>query len=187
MKNDSFVNEIIELGEKAKQKAVAEFSTLSKEQFNWKPAVNSWSVAECLDHLIISNSLYFQVFKKIANGHYTMSLKERYSPLTFLWGMVMKDAMKEQVTRKMKTHKTLSPVKSNFDETQLVVYTKNCLELLNHISNCREANLDKTVVTSPVLSFVTYNLRDTFTFLITHQHRHINQGIRVKSAMPSVQ
>ncbi len=180
--NASFINEILELGENAKRKAVGEFSKLSKEQFNWKPSANSWSVAECLEHLIISNNAYFHVFAKIASRHFIMSVKEKFSPLTFLWGMLMKDAIREQVTWKMTTHKTLNPVKSNFDVDQLEAYIENCSSLLDHISSCRHTNLDKTVITSPTLTFVTYNLRDVFTFLVTHQHRHINQGIRVKAA-----
>jgi hypothetical protein len=40
--------------------------------------------------------------------------------------------------------------------------------------------LDKTIITSPVIGFVTYNLRDAFQFLIQHEHRHINQAINVK-------
>jgi uncharacterized damage-inducible protein DinB len=180
MQYHSFINTTLELGEKAKQKAKAEFTSLSTTQLNWKPSATSWSVAECLVHLIISNRAYFDVFSRIADGHYTMSLKERFSPLTFLWGIAMKDAMKEQVTRKMTTHKTLNPVKSNFGTGPLEAYLENCSTLLKYISNCREIDLARTVITSPTLKFVTYNVRDAFTFLITHQHRHINQGIRVK-------
>jgi uncharacterized damage-inducible protein DinB len=180
MKYHSFINTNLELGEKAKQKAKAEFASLSNDQLNWKPSAASWSVAECLEHLIISNSAYFDVFSRIADGHYTMSFKERFSPLTFLWGIAMKDAMKEQVSRKMTTHKTLNPIKSNFGTDQLETYLENCSTLLKYISNCREIDLARTVITSPTLKFVTYNLREVFTFLITHQHRHINQGVRVK-------
>lgn len=184
MSNDKFIIEILEFGEKAKRKAVTNFSNLSDDQFNWKPSLHIWSVAECLEHLIISNSAYFEVFTKIAEGSYNMSFKERFSPLTFFWGIIMKDAMKEQVNRKMITHKTLNPIKSNFTSEQLESYIENCSKLLNHISSCRKVNLDKTIITSPTLKFVTYNLRDVFTFLMTHQHRHINQAIRVITAIP---
>ena len=40
--------------------------------------------------------------------------------------------------------------------------------------------MDKTIITSPPVQFVTYSLRDAFQFLIQHEHRHINQAIRVK-------
>jgi len=31
------------------------FGSLSDEQLNWKPRPDSWSVAQCMDHLIKSN------------------------------------------------------------------------------------------------------------------------------------
>ena len=41
--------------------------------------------------------------------------------------------------------------------------------------------VDKTIINSPLIPIVTYNLRDTFQFLIQHEHRHINQAIKVKA------
>ena len=38
--------------------AKALFGHLTREQLNWKPAANSWSVAQCLDHLITINREY---------------------------------------------------------------------------------------------------------------------------------
>ena len=52
---------------------------------------------------------------------------------------------------------------------------------LEYISNCRNAELDKTIITSPILSIVTYSLRDAFQFLVTHERRHINHAIRIKA------
>jgi hypothetical protein len=51
--------------------------------------------------------------------------------------------------------------------------------LLNSITNPL-TDIDKTIITSPILSIVTYSLRDAFQFLVTHERRHINQAVRVK-------
>ena len=42
--------------------ARASFGSLSGEQLNWKPAADSWSVAQCLDHLIRTNEQFYPEF-----------------------------------------------------------------------------------------------------------------------------
>jgi hypothetical protein len=180
LNSDRFINDLLQSGNRAIEKVNDELGNVSLDQLNWKPSAKAWSIAECLEHLIISNTIYFPTFTKIGSGSFVMSSKEKFSPLTRLWGIIMKDAMKEQVRSKMRTHKTLVPVKSDFSLGHLSDYSRNCSTLLNHISECRNVDLKKTIITSPVLGIVTYSLWDVFTFLITHQHRHINQAIRVK-------
>jgi uncharacterized damage-inducible protein DinB len=50
--------------------ALERFQTLSEEQFNWKPNTKSWSIAQCLDHLIVSNEKYFPVFEAVFAERY---------------------------------------------------------------------------------------------------------------------
>ena len=59
-------------------------------------------------------------------------------------------------------------------------YQENLGIFLEYISNCRDIELDETIITSPTIGIVTYSLRDTMHFLMQHEHRHINQAIRVK-------
>ena len=35
---------------------------LSSTQLNWKPDPKSWSVGQCIDHVIVTNELYFSIF-----------------------------------------------------------------------------------------------------------------------------
>ena len=41
--------------EQIKNTAQVELSALNSSQLNWKPADKKWSIAQCLDHLIVSN------------------------------------------------------------------------------------------------------------------------------------
>ena len=38
----------------------AEFSGLDNTQLNRKPVADKWSIAQCLDHLVVSNDSYFR-------------------------------------------------------------------------------------------------------------------------------
>jgi hypothetical protein len=147
---------------------------------NWKPSDKSWSIAQCLEHLIISDGSYFSDLKEITGGTYKMSFWEKHSPFTAMCGRLMKNQLQEQVKRKMIAPAKIRPSKSEMSLDILERYHRNLDTFLEYISKCRYTDIDKTVITSPIVQLVTYSLRDAFYFLIRHEHRHLNQAIRVK-------
>jgi len=180
VKDEIFIASILQKGKEAKEKIIHEFSNISLEQLNWKPAPGSWSIAQCLDHLIIADSAYFPDLKNITEGNFKMDLWEKYSPFTRLCGQLLKYRLQEQVKRKMIAPKKIQPQKSDTELDLIDKYLKNLDIFLALISNCKNVDIDKTIITSPTIRIVTYSLRDAFTFLFQHEHRHINQAIRVK-------
>lgn len=181
MTNESFINAMLQKGKEAKEKARDAFSNISLVQLNWKVSAESWSIAQCLDHLIVSDSSYFAELEKITAGIYKMNFWQKYSPFSGMWGRLMKDRLQEQVKKKMKAPKIIKPSASKMGIEIIERYHKNLDSFLAYISNCRAVDLDKIVITSPITSMVTYSLRDAITFLIQHEHRHLNQAIRVKA------
>jgi len=181
MKDEAFINGILQKGREAKDKVRAEFSNITVGQLNWQPAQKTWSIAQCLDHLTISHSSYFSDLKKITEGNYQMSFWEKYSPFSRKFGQILKNQLQEQVDRKMIAPDKLQPKTSEMKLEFIEHYHKNLDSFLEYISNCKNIDLDKTIITSPALRMVTYSLRDAFQFLIQHEHRHINQAIRVKT------
>ncbi len=181
MKDEALINQLIERGKSAKEKVKTEFSSINKSQLNWKSHPDKWSIGQCFEHLINSDSSYFPVLKEINEGRYKMSFWSKYSPLTGMFGRMFKKQMGEQVNMKLKAPKKFFPTRSLVSMDVIERYQKNLDTFLEYISNCRDTDLDGTIITSPVTSFVTYSLRDTLSFLISHEHRHINQAIRVKA------
>ena len=110
-----------------------------------------------------------------------MTLWEKYNPLTGLSGRLMKDQLREKIGRKMTAPRKIQP-RGNEKTLEIIEhYHKNLDIFLDYISKCREVDLDRTIITSPIISVVTYSLRDALQFLVDHEHRHIQQAIRVKS------
>ena len=183
MKDEGFIKELLQKGREAKEKVRLEFSNTSAEQLNWQASPESWSIAQCLDHLVVSHSVYFPALKKITEGNFKMNFWEKYSPFTKIWGNIMKDQMQEQVKRKLKAPKKIQP--ANKATLEVVnQYHISIDQFLENISKCSTIDIDKTIITSPFVSMITYSLRDALQFLVTHEHRHINQAIRVKKNSP---
>src|SRR6185295_11944976 len=88
------------------------FGRLSKEQLNWKPNADQWSVAQCFEHLIVINSSYFPRMEKIANGEYKPSLQERLPLLPRFFGSMIHKVVQPQAKRKFKADARFQPANS---------------------------------------------------------------------------
>jgi DinB superfamily len=176
--DEAFIEEILQKGKEAKEKVKKEFSAITFEQLNWKPSVETWSIRQCLEHLMISHDSYFPELEKITTGNYRMNFWEKHSPFTGMFGRMFKEQLTEQVKRKMKAPKKIQPQKSNKSLDLIQDYYKNLDIFLGYISNCSKVDIDKTIITSPLLGIITYS---ALFFLVQHEHRHVNQAIRVKN------
>jgi hypothetical protein len=160
--------------------ARTEFGGLSAAQLNWKPAENSWSVAQCFDHLITTHSLYFPLFDKLAQSEIENTFFEKYSPLSGFFGRFLIKSLRPENLKKMKTTSLAQPSSSEIDAEIIDKFCEHQKQLIGHIERL-PGNLDpgKTIVTSPLMGLVTYSLADCYTILVVHCQRHRDQAKRV--------
>ena len=162
------------------------FGDLTGAQLNRKPDEKSWSVAQCLDHLITINRLYFPVFEKMKSGHVESTFLEKYSPLSGFFGRHLIRAMGPENPKKMKTSKIAYPSASEIDDTIVEKFREHNRELAGHIESISPYVDLKTIITSPLAGFVTYSLDDCLTILVVHERRHLLQAKRVQQAFEPV-
>lgn len=163
------------------QDSADSFGSLSAEQLNWKPAEKSWSVAQCLDHIIKTNHEFDAEFEKLASGTRKNSFWENYSPFSgwagrFLVNTVSTDSKKA----KAPTQRIVPP--SDIDGDIVERFVDEITEVNKKVEACVGADREKTVVTSPFLAVFTYKLDDALTVLVEHSKRHIRQAKRVREA-----
>lgn len=164
----------------AGEKVNMEFSGISPGQLNWKPSPDRWSIGQCLDHLLVSDCLYFPALKKIAAGNIEMSFWEKWSPFAGLFGKMLLHQVQENGKKKVKAPGVFLPAESNIDPGIMERFSKHLDTLTGYLVDCRNMDIDRIHISSPVSKMVTYSLRHAFMILTEHLHRHINQSIRVK-------
>ncbi len=147
--------------------AAAEFGGMTPAQLNWKPSVQQWSIAQCFDHLMVTHSLYFPEFDRLADVGSSMTFWERYSPLSGFFGRFLIKGLDPKNTKKMKTTGKAMPSSSQIggDIIERFVAHQDVIGgYLRRIAEKVDAN--KQIVTSPLLGFVTYSLADAFVFYL---------------------
>lgn len=154
------------------------FGALSAEQLNWKPAADSWSVAQCLDHVIKTNEQFYPEFEKLASGTRKNTFWQNYSPFTGMGGRWLVNAVKNDSKKVKAPSKAIVPP-SDLPGDIVEKFAANIKDVCGKIEACSSADLKKTVVSSPFLAVMTYTLDDAYSVLVEHSRRHVRQAKRV--------
>jgi hypothetical protein len=172
------MNEIISEYEKVGEAVQKTFGTLSAAQLNWKPRADSWSVGQCLDHLIKSNEAFDDQFQAVARGEKIPSFWEKYSPLTGFFGNFLLKSLKNDAKKFKAPTKSIVPP-SDIASDIVKQFVKHQAEVVEKIKSLENVDLQKTIVTSPFLKIMTYRLGMALDIGVEHEKRHIRQAERV--------
>jgi hypothetical protein len=164
------------------RRAQADFGGLSGAQLNWKPAAGSWSVAQCLDHLITINALYFPLFEALREGGRNPTFWERYSPFSGLLGRLLIRSLSPDNPRRTRTSRMAEPSASTIDDGIVARFAQHQAELIEHLRRLPPSADGGTIITSPLLRGVTYSLDDGVRVIVVHEQRHLQQARRVVEA-----
>jgi DinB superfamily len=155
------------------------FGHLSIDQINWKPHEHSWSIGQCLEHLIVTNKLEFPAIKKALTANYKNPFFGKIPLLPSIFGKVMIYFLKPESTRKFKAPKSFQPSKSEISKEIVQNFLEHQKEFIDLIKESENLNHYKTKILSPISDLIAYSLADAFLILVVHEKRHINQAERV--------
>jgi hypothetical protein len=153
------------------------FGGLSAEQLNWKPAPESWSVGQCLDHLIKSNEEFYPELDALAAGTRKNTFWQNWSPLSGIAGGFLVATLKKD-GQKVKTNQKMTPP-SNISGDIVERFAKHQSELIEKVGAAASTEWRKVVLTSPFVKIMTYRMDVGLKAVIEHEKRHVRQAKRV--------
>lgn len=163
----------------AANEADMRFGGMSEAQLNWKPAKDSWSVAQCLDHIVRTNTAFFPDLDAVADGTRRNSIWERFSPLTGYFGRFLISSMMNDDKKVKSPSKTIVPP-SDIEPGVPVRCKDNISEMCTKIEEAAAAARNSRIIfTSPFAGVITYSFWDACTLAAEHTKRHVRQATRV--------
>jgi hypothetical protein len=155
------------------------FGNLNGQQLNWKPDTGSWSVAQCLEHLVSTNREYFPIFDRILKGEYPKALLHRLPLLPGIFGRMMVKSLSPDSYQKFKAPDTASPSSCSIDLRIVDRFIACHRETLAIMRRLAEIDPAKIIITSPFAGVLVYSLQDAFRLIVAHERRHFAQAQRV--------
>src|SRR5215210_573286 len=126
---EGLVRELEAVGREAREV----FGGLSAAQLNWKPSAEQWSVGQCFDHLIVTNSTFFPDMERVAAGTFKSSLWGRVSPFSGFFGRYILGALDPAKGRKIKAPRAFLPASSDVDADVIGRFVGNLSEVAAHM------------------------------------------------------
>lgn len=153
---------------------------LSEAQLSWISAPNSWSVAQCLDHLTTTSKAfepYLTTAIKRGSEKWPIRSAIPYRP-SWVGGWLIKQVLPETV-RKVPAPKVFQPSSNPTIENVLEKFLQQQAEFLRFVRQAEGVDYNKTRLRSPVTPLMRYSLADAFVVTLVHGWRHLGQARRV--------
>lgn len=161
--SESFLNEVKKLND------------LTENQINWKPSANVWSIAECLDHLVITNRIYFdEIEKQFSSVQINCNADETPVKHKFFGKLIIK-AVDPSNHKKTKTFPVFQPSKSFIEKDVINRLIELQKGFINLISLSINLNTNKYIMPSPASKLIRENFSDVLEIIRLHNKRHLMQ------------
>jgi uncharacterized damage-inducible protein DinB len=154
-------------------------SDLPTSALSKPPQDGGWSIAEVLEHLIVSADSYLERLRKLVrdNGRRTTKPDARWKPTLggglLVWSM--RSPRKSPAPKMYKPSPTARP-------HALEEFLRRQEEVGRLIAEAGSMDWRRVRMRSPVLPIIHMNLGDALTVLVVHAERHAGQIERVKAS-----
>lgn len=153
-------------------------SAVPSDTLSRRPSDGGWSIAEVLEHLIISADSYLHALRPILQqgGNARADSSSEWKP-SFMGGLL---AQSLRNPRKMPTAKSLKPGPQPRPRV-LEEFVQRQEEVGRLLTDANALDWRRVPMRSPILPIVRMNLGDALTVLVVHAERHAAQIERVKA------
>jgi len=152
------------------------FKSLSENQINWKPNKQNWSIAECIDHLAITNKLYLAEFEKqFSKEQIKTDCSVTKAKHRLLSKFIIKSVNPDNI-KKVKTFPVFMPSKSKYRKDVFDYFFEIQNNLINLVSSAKDLDFNKYVMSSPAAKIIKENFCDVLEIIRLHDRRHFNQA-----------
>lgn len=151
---------------------------LSEEQLLWRPAPDTWGIADCLEHLMAVGDAYYPRVREALEEGTEAEPDHEYRPRLF--GRLFIFSAGPEGKLPVRARGPFIPPPAGPDApARFVQHQEQLLELLGDAGG---VDLNRNRITSPLMRFLVLTLGECLEMLVRHQERHLAQARRVQEA-----
>ncbi len=159
------------------------FGGLSVAELNWKPNAERWSIAQCLHHIITTNTAYFPAFEQVIQGKYSPTLVQRVPFIPRLLGRELIRILGREPLRKIKTSPMFEPSASTIAKEIIGGFALHQSRISTYLRGFSALDIERVVISAPQSGFLIFPLYDILIATVNHEFRHVRQAENVMQAV----
>jgi hypothetical protein len=168
--------------ERLSLEADALVTPLTDAQFHWRPSLDGWSVAQCLEHLNVTARLYLGALDEgiadaIRRGLYGAG------PYRYLWtGRLLTWTQQPPPRWRTRTRPTYQPPADRPRHETMAAFRAYQVQYVDRLRQANGLDLARARVASPAGRWMPMSLGSGFALMIVHEQRHLWQARAVTAA-----
>jgi hypothetical protein len=157
---------------------------LAEEQGCWRAEEGSWSVAQCLDHLAITNLVYLGAMKEPANRARAAGRLRRRPALPGFVGQWFATKMEPPVKPpfKMKATRNIKPGNSPSLASAFARFLTSQNEIRDYVRTNADLDLAGIRFPNPLVRGIRFSVATGLHVITAHERRHLWQAWHVRRA-----
>lgn len=164
---------------RADARARAVTAGLSVDQIYWRPAPGSWSVGECLQHLVQANDVYLAAIDRALKGKSPAPV-ETITPGWFGRWFIRTAIEPSNRSRRGRAPRSIKPPAS-IDPTILDTFLRSNDEAREFVRRASRYDVNRIRFVNPFLSVIRFTAGTGVEIVWRHQRRHLLQAERVRA------
>jgi hypothetical protein len=155
---------------------------LTEAQAAWRPNPAAWSIAECLDHLAITNRIYLVTMQPAADDARRQNKMRRRPALPGFFGAKFVASLEPPSKLRGKAPKNIKPRKAPSLADAFSAFLASHIDAQNFLR--ANADLDLAAITfqNPFIKFLRFSLATGLHAIPAHERRHLYQARGVLTA-----
>ena len=155
---------------------------VTPEQASWRPEPNRWSIADCIDHLNITNASYIESLG-VAIPAARAAGRTGTGPFRYNWlNRWFINNLPPPPRRSFPAPKRFRPSREHDLAALVADYKRHKSELAELAAAASGLNLAGVKVPSPASKLIRISIGAVFEIMDVHDRRHLWQAEQVKSA-----
>jgi hypothetical protein len=156
-------------------------SSVTDEQFTWRPGPETWSIAHCLDHLNATARAYLPALDEgiadaIRRGIYAEG------PFHYNWiGRLFVWSMEPPPRFRAKAPASFQPAPNRSRAEIMAAFHAYQVQFVDRLRQANGLDLARARVSSPVTRWIRMSLGSGFAMQIAHERRHLWQARQLTS------
>lgn len=151
---------------------------LTQEQLFWKPAPERWSIAQCLDHLMVTGDQYYPRTRAAIDQARSQGLLSPAPYAPSLMGRWFLGAVGPAIKFRIKARPIFDPAETP-RPTVVDDFFRHRQTLQELIRDADGIDLRRGTIVSPLTRLLRFSLGECLEMLVVHEHRHLEQARRV--------
>ncbi|MEZ5003295.1 MAG: DinB family protein [Chitinophagales bacterium] len=178
MKNN-YLEHVLVMLDQIEEKFRNTFGHLTTEQLSWQPNEKSWSVGSCIDHLVLSNEMYYQVLSDVKTDSQYKGIWTKLPLWNTIWGKILIGSVDPKKNKKTKTTKDLDHIGHQYTHQIVQDFLSSQAALKQLAKDLDYLDHHKIVIAFPTIKSITMKMNVAFEVLWKHELKHYNQAVRV--------